>query len=66
MERSVAAHGGTTTREKQRRGGLTGAEATNHGRAVTASDTAGRERMREALDSAGTASDWAGRERGAG
>jgi hypothetical protein len=41
-------------RKKQQLGGLTGAEATKHGRAATA------------LDSAVAASDRAGRERGAG
>jgi hypothetical protein len=52
-ERSMAAPGGAAMRKKQQLGGLTGAEATKHGRAATA------------LDSAVAASDRAGRERGA-
>jgi hypothetical protein len=77
VKRSAAAHDGVATRKKWRRGGLTRAEAMKHGRAVTASDSAdrermreasntgGRERMREASDSATVASDRACRERGA-
>jgi hypothetical protein len=57
--------GGATMWEKRWRDGLTGAEATKHGRAVTASDTTGRERMQEASDSSAATSDWASREQGA-
>jgi hypothetical protein len=58
-------YGGATMWEKRWRGGLTGAEATKHGRAVTASDTTGRERTQAASDSSTAASDWASREQGA-
>jgi hypothetical protein len=57
--------GGATMWEKRWRGGLTGAEVMKHGRAVTASDTTGRERMQEASDSSAAASDRASREQGA-
>jgi hypothetical protein len=57
--------GGAMMWEKRWRGGLTGAEVTKHGRAVTASDTIGRERMQEASDSSVAASDRASREQGA-
>jgi hypothetical protein len=58
-------YGGATMWEKRWRSGLTGAEATKHGRAVTASDTTGQERTQAASDSSAVASDRASREQGA-